>query len=421
MTKLFDDRVPMNEQYKYDGVKGGSEWKKRVRDYMIGSCPAIMTMLNWAESMDNAKITDEAMTEFSGSWMGEEDPRILGGHVWKFVRMCLVPGSRAEKRFRSVKPELNGFEAWRALCWDISQGRSLRMVTLRDQVNAPPAIRTYADISNALNEYDIVMSEFEDCGGVLPSDYELKQALRKALPQELREGLLWLSTEPGTFEEFKDMIRLKSAEVMHCRGQTPAHALEDRVQTANLVDDFDLVDHNGGQMSDEAREEVLAFVRDRFNGRFKPKMQGQQQLNRSGGQRAQQGTRPPRTTTRDPKCSNCGGPHWIEKCTKPRLPAEQRACFKCGKPGHQSRNCTDPRFVSAKSMEPEAEAVANFCLEPELCVACVDDEGCTKVTGLRGHCPRPRRTTLGDVMVQAFSKTTSKPRTQRVGKGCAET
>ena len=73
---------------------------------------------------------------------------VLAGHVWKFLRMCLKAGSKAEKRFRSVQPELNCFEAWRVLCWDITQGRKLRLLTLREQVNSPPAIKSYAEISN---------------------------------------------------------------------------------------------------------------------------------------------------------------------------------------------------------------------------------------------------------------------------------
>ena len=155
---------------------------------MIGSCPALMPMLNWAESMDTVKISEEAMIEYRSQWMGEEDPMVLAGHVWKFIRMCLKAGSKAEKRFRSVHPELNGFEAWRTLCWDITQGRKLRLLTLREQVNSPPAIKSYAEISNSLNEFDIVLNEFRDCGGVLPSDYELKQSLRKILPQELENN-----------------------------------------------------------------------------------------------------------------------------------------------------------------------------------------------------------------------------------------
>ena len=52
------------------------------------------------------------------------------------------------------------------------------------------------------------------------------------------------------------------------------------------------------------------------------------------------------------RCANCGGEHSTRDCVKPMLEESQRACFGCGKTGHQSRDCPDKH----KQQRPSAGA-----------------------------------------------------------------
>ena len=127
--------------------------------------------------------------------MGEEDGIILSGLVWKFLQICCT--KHASTTFNAVKPELNGLEVWRALVWEINQGRSSRMLTLRNEVHKPTPVKDYKGVSNSISRYDIVIQDFIAAGGTRPSDSELKQSFLASLPSALREALLLKATEPG--------------------------------------------------------------------------------------------------------------------------------------------------------------------------------------------------------------------------------
>ena len=63
--------------------------------------------------------------------------------------------------------------------------------------------------------------------------------------------------------------------------------------------------------------------------------------------KARPGT-PPRTGAQAPrpdKCGNCGGPHGTRACPNPIVPEDKRACFNCGKPGHQAWECWAPNKI----------------------------------------------------------------------------
>ena len=60
------------------------------------------------------------------------------------------------------------------------------------------------------------------------------------------------------------------------------------------------------------------------------------------GARRPGGDRAPRAagSARELKCTNCGGPHRIEACTKPKLAISDRPCWTCGKK-HLNKDCPD--------------------------------------------------------------------------------
>ena len=56
-SKLFDDKVGLDASYHWDGVKGGAAWRDKIRGYIIGCCPPIRPLLDWAEGRDCEPIS----------------------------------------------------------------------------------------------------------------------------------------------------------------------------------------------------------------------------------------------------------------------------------------------------------------------------------------------------------------------------
>ncbi len=266
-SKLFDDRTALSDLYAFDGEKGGDAWRTRVRGYFIGCCPEMADWLDWAEGVlgklpkrsDDQTLTLEETVE-RGTSMGEESGVILSMHVWEFLQICCR--GAANTTFLAVKPELNGLEVWRALVWEINSGRSTRMLTLREEVHRPTPVKDYRLVSTAISRYDVTIASFVAAGGTRPSEDELKQNFLKSLPQDLREALLLKATEETTYDVFKNHIRTKVAFILHCRGGTAAHHLENEP-----LNDLNELRENIG---DDAFEEILAIARGRPGQRSGP-------------------------------------------------------------------------------------------------------------------------------------------------------
>ncbi len=191
--------MALDPSYQWDGVKGGHSWKREVRDYMVGRCPPIQVLLDFGERADEAPIGIGARglitngVEHTFNLSGE-DLATLAGHLWSFLQMTTKKGEAA-KIVRAVRPERHGVEAWRALCWEINRGRGGLMVELRDRLQKPPAVKSYAAVSGAIADYDGLLDEYRAAGGPPIPDSELKQNFLKCLPSDLRENLIMNAAE----------------------------------------------------------------------------------------------------------------------------------------------------------------------------------------------------------------------------------
>ena len=50
-----------NEEYKYNGVKGGAAWRSELARYFVSKSPVVREVLEWAESQDNTVISEAKM------------------------------------------------------------------------------------------------------------------------------------------------------------------------------------------------------------------------------------------------------------------------------------------------------------------------------------------------------------------------
>ena len=48
----------LNEEYKYNGVKGWAVWKSKVERYFMSKCPAKLELLHWAKRYEGEKIDE---------------------------------------------------------------------------------------------------------------------------------------------------------------------------------------------------------------------------------------------------------------------------------------------------------------------------------------------------------------------------
>ena len=263
-TKLFDPKIA--ERYRFNGHDQGDAWKRNIHGFLIGQCPLVGDMLDWAEHRTMEPITAadyrkaDENKEF-GNLMGE-DPEVLGAHIWSFLQMCCVDA--AATTFQACKPRQNGLEVWRALTWEVNSGRGSRLGALQEFVSKPPAVKRYADISGALATFDGKLQDLADAGGERPKDLTLKRALLQSFPTDLREALVMRASDvEEEYATFKRVVRTKIAFILECGGgrSSPAHALEDEAHHVNAVEDVEAFITQRDDISDEAKDELLAVFR----------------------------------------------------------------------------------------------------------------------------------------------------------------
>ena len=401
LSKAFDDKVALSDKYTYDGLTGGAGWRKKVRGYWLSKCPELRPVLNWTEARGDSKITFKELKQKTqeGFWMTEVDVRRANHAIWGFLGLCLK--GEASKLYE-LASELNGLEAWRLITRHVQKGKSIQLGTLRRAVRNPESIRKLEDVSNGITKFETTLNEYKLAGGSAPSDDDLKSDLLDTLPQEIREQLLWHSTNPEiSFDKFKSHIRNMADQILFHRGKLqPVNALEDDVTNWEA----------------ECEEEVNAVLRKygKGNGKGFPNrslrdprgLGGKGAGNEKGGGKGNgswntwkagaAGKGEGKGEERVPKCANCGEDgHSAGACKKPWLPLEQRRCHGCGEKGHISRNCPkkQARTRAAGAVhEPESEQPAFFG-----CIQCAEDfQPAKKVVK-----PQPKGATLADFIPTA--------------------
>ena len=370
-SRLFDDKVALSPEYRYDGGDGGERWRRKVRSYWISKCPGLQPILDWAEGMDEEEITRELVDKKvrSQCWMTEVDGTRLGEIVWGFLGICTTGEAQA---CHEGAGELNGLESWRRIVKHIYRGKEMRIATLRKLVRNPPSIGKLEEVEAGITRYENIIREYQEAGGAAANDQELKSDLLEALPQELRENLLWKSTEPGSFTAFKNHVRNAANHVLYHRGKitSPLNNLEKEQQLQKAHED-----NSHGDM-----EGMICAILRKFG--------------KGGGKGGKGGGRGGQTGTYSPKCVNCGGDHRVSDCQKPTVPVNQRPCFKCGKSGHASKQCpqrtsTGRGLKNMDDISPEEDSPTAF-------FGCLSREG--EHIEKKGKHDKPRGATLADFL-----------------------
>jgi len=124
---------------------------------------------------------------------------------------------------------LNGIDAWRRVVRQIDHGRAIRLETLRREVKElhTKPIRSLEAVEEGVASFENTMQEFVKAGGPEPPESELKSDLLRILPKELRELLIWHSTDINvSFQRCRDTIVHQTAQVLLNRGGRVLNAVD---------------------------------------------------------------------------------------------------------------------------------------------------------------------------------------------------
>ena len=397
---LFDDKVMMNSAYSYDGVKGGMAWKSLVERYFITKAPCLRELLEWAEGEDNEPISEAKMIEAASLRLSEEQAMSVNSQIWGFLSGCLH--GTAETMFKRAE-WLNGIDAWRRIVRQIDHGRSIRLEMLRREVmelHTRP-MKSLEAVEEGVATFENTHQEYARAGGPEAPDAELKSDLLRILPKEIRELLLWHSTNVGvTFQQFRDTVIAQTAQVLMMRGGSRFVNQVDAQADKHSDDYLAAVSQLAVCRNDEDRERLLTNLLAAVGDRRRP----------PGARAGRPGARAPPQRVGPRMCPNCGGTHAETRCPHPEVARDQRKCWNCKATGHSSRDCPKKPAAGKKINCMETE-------EPAMCMA-IDFEGYTPVRGGAKRRPISKLPTLGDYfnenMFSNLSKETSKqvPRTR---------
>ena len=81
ISKLFDDKVALSNEYSYDGGDNGDHWLAKVRGYLVSKCTAMLPILKWAEGVGDCVITKELTEaeEKKHDWLEDATVVQIGG------------------------------------------------------------------------------------------------------------------------------------------------------------------------------------------------------------------------------------------------------------------------------------------------------------------------------------------------------
>ena len=147
---MFDDKLMLNEEYRYNGIKGGAAWKSKLERYFVSKAPALRELLEWAESLDNAEISEAKMVLATSARLTEEQAVSVNAQISGFLSGCLH--GTADVMFKRAGWN-NRVDAWRRLVRQVDHGRSIWLETLRREIHEihTRPIKTLEAVEEALH------------------------------------------------------------------------------------------------------------------------------------------------------------------------------------------------------------------------------------------------------------------------------
>ncbi len=281
----MDGKLALQGEFRFDGSKGGVQWKGKLERYLISRVPVLKELLEWVEGEDLEVVTVERLKEAVGARLDENQLLSLNGAIWGFLSSAL--SGSAETIFKRAET-LNGLDAWRRVTRHIDHGRSIRLEALRREVKTMHLrpMRNLDGVEEGIAEFENLLKECGDAGGTPFGEEEKKADLLAILPSEIKEHLLWHATDISKdFAAFRDIVLTQTAKILMTRKKLPIHAV---VNEAGADDEEEEPDLSEITCVDDLIA-VLNRMNGRRNGPGRRQQLPQQRRERQGGPGVRQG------------------------------------------------------------------------------------------------------------------------------------
>ena len=230
--RIFDDKVSVHEDFRFNGHKNGYAWKSKIERYMISRIPALAKIFYWAERQE-VEITDELLRLAIGNGLTIYDrdgtPRdytnSLNSAVWGFLNNCLTGDALVMLEQAEV---CAGLDAWRRIIRLIDSGRTIRLEQLRNEMRSIRAypIRNLEGVTVGVAAFENKIKEYVEAGGRKPPEDEMKSDLNAILPAELGDHLTVRVSDPQQpYAVFRDFVVYTCSQLLMRRKKLPINAL----------------------------------------------------------------------------------------------------------------------------------------------------------------------------------------------------
>ena len=223
---LFDVKLTQQEEYRFDGTKGGVAYKKKLENYFMPQAPIIRELLKWAEREDMERIDHDRCMQAVGNALTSDQVYTVNAGVWGFLSGG-ISGAALEMFNRA--DDLEGLDAWRRVTRYITNGSEAHREKLRQAVKHIQfkQMKNLESVELGVAEFENVMDQYSQAGGTRPSDSELKTDLLHILPGELSELLLITAASEGTsFQAFRDLVTIQAGKILMSRHKAPIHSVQ---------------------------------------------------------------------------------------------------------------------------------------------------------------------------------------------------
>ena len=177
---LFDDKLTLNAEYRYDGVKDGPSWEIKLDNYFMGEAAVMRDILTWAE-VETDTITEDTFALAVSSKLDVDTAMAVNSALWGFLAGCIQgAGCTIFKR----SDHLNGIDAWRRMVRQIDKGLPTQYETRRREVKAivNKPIRSLEQVEEGIAAFENAHRAYTLVGGPAAPESEMKCDLLAVLP-----------------------------------------------------------------------------------------------------------------------------------------------------------------------------------------------------------------------------------------------